>query len=352
MKQFVFSLLASGKNTDISLPEDFLDAQGLPFLRQYSDLLIFLKDSRVSYIYEDNEIIFQYGKISGKINVLLTENNKLRRIEVIPDFDNNKISAQKFDEFLSSVSDKHSLLLISEKDRISVNSSKKLAVASLIKLVVASIVFSQIRKNVLNIDSHVYIEEEYLSCLSTGLSHKDTGKEITVKELLNLMLIASDNSAMDIPIRILGNKCLSDYLHDTTKMRENISDFALPLSKDLYKNAWCSSEDGIKSRKRSLTEVEWTNGTDYFMSLDDIYGFASDLRFFEWLPWDGLNDGRRKIYKAGNAPGVCSFMCLNRKAEDKEFCLSYVINSTEHVPAVAQIYANMYAQKLIEKYQF
>ena len=189
MKQFVFSLLASGKNTDISLPEDFLDAQGLPFLRQYSDLLIFLKDSRVSYIYEDNEIIFQYGKISGKINVLLTENNKLRRIEVIPDFDNNKISAQKFDEFLSSVSDKHSLLLISEKDRISVNSSKKLAVASLIKLVVASIVFSQIRKNVLNIDSHVYIEEEYLSCLSTGLSHKDTGKEITVKELLNLRIL-------------------------------------------------------------------------------------------------------------------------------------------------------------------
>ncbi len=132
----------------------------------------------------------------------ITDEGKLDRLQVKPEVP----YIQSLSDLISALEKLHAsagIAMMSEKsNKTIVHSNTPLAVASLVKVVVASVIIRQIERGQLELNQTHIISASDISVLSAGLSVKNIGTVVTVKELLLLMLVFSDNSAMDILITL------------------------------------------------------------------------------------------------------------------------------------------------------
>ena len=337
----IYCLLCNNDKVEEEQIKELLDEDNFHFARNFAILLNSLKDKRVAYTLENDNILFDYKYFHGEVAVMLTETGKLRRIMMIPHISEHA-TPEVLEKMLSDLSNDYSILIDSDEGKYSVRADRKYAVSSLIKIAVASAVADRLKNGEIDEYDRTTIRENDISYLSTGLSAKDAGRRITVRELLSYMLIASDNTAMDILIRKTGEKNIDDFLSS-----HGSKDISIPLSKELYEKTWCSIKDEEMQRKRAMSDIEWKNGMDYFASLNDIYKISDTLRESRWLPWDELKDNEELIYKGGNAPGILSSFWTNRHKTDKNRCLAFTVNSSETIPMAAEICINECARRIL-----
>lgn len=334
----IFEIITSKTVTNIETTQKLLDSEGIQYVYQFTKLLNELKNESVKYSFNSNKIRYDYMGLNGEIKIMLTKLGFLRRIMVIPD-ETRDDSPKQFCKILENISNNYGFYIINDKYTFSKNKEHKLAVSSVIKFLVAAMIYESINCDKLSLNQIIKIKDSDLSVLSSGISKKDIGKNISIKELLSYMLIASDNTAMDI---LISKFSITEMKQLMIKIIGSYS--GIPKTKDLYSKAWSGEEDIM--REKSRFNVVWNDGLDYFLSLEDISKVCRSLQKSEWLPWDELEGEYSVIYKGGNAPGVLASVWSNRSIKDNNAFLGYVINSQHPIPLVVEIHLNEFAKRL------
>lgn len=90
--------------------------------------------------------------------------------------------------------------------------SKEYQAASLIKLPLMSLVFKESELNKLNLESVHSLKEEEKIGGSGSLQYADDGEILTIRELVELMGKASDNTAFNILVNKIGEDYFQDYI--------------------------------------------------------------------------------------------------------------------------------------------
>lgn len=306
------------------------------------------KSIEVRYTEKADEIQLRTNEIKGCLKVISGRSGKLDKLIIkpfVPEID----SIESLINTLSILGgDVDSCVSYEYIDTNFSAGKKSIAVSSLFKIVVSAALCDEIRKGHFKLSTRYRIQENDISFLSAGLRYKDIGQEVSIKDLLSLMLLASDNSAMDIVIKLIGITKLENYINRFS--REHNSNFLakIELSKILYGEAWNIKEVTQYEPKNYMNLVRWNLGFDYFFPLDLINQFSLELSNFEWLPWDDLGKEPIIIYKGGSAPGVLSALWCTRH-QSKNKVLSFAINRDEPYNILEELFAYESARKLLLK---
>lgn len=305
---------------------------------------------KASYTKDSNEIKLRTGKIDGCLKIISGSSGKLDKLIIKPYVS----EIRSIDSLIDSLSLLGGFVDVSGiYDGISIdknNGQKPMAVASLVKIIISAALCNEIRKENISLDYKYTIQEEDISYLSTGLTLKDIGKEVSIKELLSLILLASDNSAMDIVIKLIGISKIDKYVANFDLENKYRFSPEIKLTKILYGEAWGIKDLDHYNPKEYVDSVKWNLGFDYFAPLGLINKISLDLNKFEWLPWDELQTEKATIYKGGSAPGVLSAMWCTRKNETDRV-LSFAINRTEPYTILEELYAYECAREILLKFK-
>lgn len=338
--------------SDESLKSIVESKHGTIEIQKLRNLIEALRANKIKVFYtkDSNEIKLRTGNIDGCLKIISGSTGKLDKLIIKPYVP----EIESIDSLIDSLSLLGGLVDASgiyDGICIDENSGKKpMAVASLVKIIISAALCNEIRKENISLACKYTIQEEDISYLSTGLTLKDIGKEVSVKELLSLMLLASDNSAMDIVIKLIGISKIEKYVANFNQENKYHFSPEFKLTKKLYGKAWDIKDLDHYNPKEYVDSVKWNLGFDYFIPLDLINKISLDLNKFEWLPWDELPTAKVTIYKGGSAPGVLSAMWCTRESETDSI-LSFAINRTEPYTILEELYAYECARKILLKFK-
>lgn len=108
---------------------------------------------------------------------------------------------------------------INEDDRIyEYNSSKKLVSASLIKIPILLAILEKVKQGDISLNDTVLIREEEI--LEDTRVFEFGTRNYTLLELLNWMIITSDNTATNILIKKFGIKYINNYMEKELQLKE------------------------------------------------------------------------------------------------------------------------------------
>ncbi len=100
-------------------------------------------------------------------------------------------------------------------EKINVNGDQSFPMASVFKIPILSTVGKQLKEGKLSLDDRIELKEEYKSAGSGILPYFEAGISPTVRDLLTLMIIISDNTATDMTVDLLGGpQVVEDYMHE------------------------------------------------------------------------------------------------------------------------------------------
>lgn len=296
---------------------------------QLSDIINGIILSKASFILKDDYIKIKYRNLTFYITIKLSENGLIQRFRIIPVVPKLK-RIKELENVFSNFSSDYGILSTGFYNH-RYKSNDKFAVSSLIKLVVACAIYKMINDGLLDLLDIYTIRKEDLSYLSVGLSTNDIGRKITIKELISRLLLASDNTAMDILLKLINNKYLKSFMYFLTHENVNI----LP-TKYIYEKSWgVNLNNQDQKKEKIINNSVWHYGLDYFISLKHISKCLDYLMVQEWLPWDNIND-RSLIYKGGSSTGVLSSIWLKNDSFNSRFL--FVINSKKSINILEEIY--------------
>ncbi|MDI9232133.1 serine hydrolase [Staphylococcus caprae] len=294
------------------------------------------------------------GAISGYIDIYTDTDGYLDKFFLIPQ--TSKISnLDGFEAAIKKLNASYEIIWIhnDKKQLKKSNGLRNLAVASMVKIIIAGCVYDEVINGKIDFENEIEIRREHISVLSAGISEKDIGNSINIKNLLKNMLLISDNSAMDILIDFLGKEKINQYIRTNIleKYQKCLMD-NIKLTKSVYGEAWCFDQNSMKqSRHRSLTEVAWTKGLDYFIPLSTIGDVMKTILKNEWVPWDDLSTNEELVYKGGSAPGVLSCIWTSRKyIRNHNLQLLFAINREHVFSLLEELYIFECANKLLQQF--
>ncbi|HSJ36836.1 MAG TPA: serine hydrolase [Planococcus sp. (in: firmicutes)] len=116
----------------------------------------------------------------------------------------DELLESKVNKSLQNFSGKVSAVVETQNSRIDFNGQEQMKSASTIKLAVLLEAYRQVDHNLLNSYELVKLRPEDFTEGSGVLFHLDSIKELSINDLLALMIIVSDNTASNIAIRIVG----------------------------------------------------------------------------------------------------------------------------------------------------
>jgi len=228
--------------------------------------------------------------------------------------------------------------------------SQAIAVSSLLKTVVFLAVCQSVRDGALSWDAAVVIRADDISVLSGGLTNADVGRSLTVTELSASMLLASDNTALDVLARVVGHHVVDRTLADVLG-RDNSTTATTHFrpSGDVFREAWCpAGETETQWRQRALREVAHPRGLDYFLPLAAVDRTMVRLLEEDWTPWDAHAGGAdRLLYKGGSAPGVLAASWYAHR-EGTPVGLSLALNLPRPLVLMEELYVYECARRCAE----
>lgn len=208
-----------------------------------------------SYSYKD----YTFVEDEGKIKVLDTKfvNEDENKYTIIKNKVENKIS-----NIFTGVKGNYSVVFkdLNENDSLSINNSK-MPSASTIKIYVMIEAYNQVNQGKISLRDTVTLNDSMIVGGSGVLQYEPVGTEVTIEELINLMMVESDNVAANILIDKLGmtninttikslgcvdtelNRKMMDIeaLNKGIENYTSVNDLSLVLEK-LYKNQCIESQ--------------------------------------------------------------------------------------------------------------
>lgn len=325
-------------------------------ISQLRQLIYALKlgDIQFGFNSKENKIMMMDGLITGYIDLYVDQDGYLDKFFIIPQ--TTKISGiESFEIAVKKLKANYDIRFLhkDKREERKTNCINNLAIASMVKIIIAGCIYKGIENAHFNFETRIKIQKKHISVLSAGISDKDIGKFITIKELLRNMLILSDNSAMDILIDFLGKEKIKLFLKTINSKEYNVESVNnIELTKDIYGQAWCFDKHSEAIwRKRALTQVAWPQGLDYFIPLEIISRTMEFILKHDWVPWDDLNVDNDLIYKGGSAPGVlsCIWSLRNPNSPDN-LQLLFAFNRESVFSLLEELYIFECANKLLQCY--
>jgi beta-lactamase class A len=241
------------------------------------------------------------------------------------------------------------------------------AVSSLLKIFVQLCVSDAINRGSLNLATLYRVKASDLSHLSAGLSTDHIGSELSIADLCRLMIVRSDNSAMDILLDILGRSAVLATMERCGVAPELNS--PLRSTRELFEAAWGHSADSsahgpastmpaIDSdllRTTSLHRAAHSDGFDYYAPLSSVDTAMELLSTQSWSPWasvgtaltNAVGRDRAVQFKGGSAPGVLAASWHQRRGRVAHG-VGFAINSRTPLGALEEIYALTCAEELLQ----
>ncbi|UQS84133.1 serine hydrolase [Bombilactobacillus thymidiniphilus] len=308
------------------------------------DIITSLRRSNGEYkIMSFNEIIGNFSKITIKIIIIFDDNfdfmDKLLLEPIIP-------SIESFSDFNKAIKQvgNYTVAMSILKNNLpvgNVNSDEKMAVSSVIKMLVAAKVFYLLQLDDITLNTIYTIEDTDISLLSVGLCETNIGERISVKELLSRMLLASDNTAMDILINITSNHNFSDFYKYV-----GVNNYYVKKSKNLYSTAWNINRDNQYFKMNDHSKhIVWNKGKDYFLTTNEVCKITSFVTKQKWIPWHDI-PSTKMLYKGGSSPGVLSAV-WSTISQVKPIIFSFAINKNNDFMLIEEIYIYECARKIL-----
>ena len=133
------------------------------------------------------------------------------------------------------------------------NKERKVASASLVKLPIMAACFNAIAEGKLDSEKPVVLRARHKVSGSGKLKHAAEGTKLTIEELIELMIVESDNMATNMLIEIAGYDYLNTYFEKTGLKSTNISRKMMDM------------------KKRSQGIENYTTAGDIALILEKIY---------------------------------------------------------------------------------
>lgn len=253
----------------------------------------------------------------GSLTIVLTPGGLIRRIELEPDTP----SIDSWPEMVSAFAKTHLTygLRLECSGSTRMAGEDQLAVASLQKVIVAYAAFQCIDLGLLSLSDALKIHEDDICQLSIGISKPG---RFTVRQLISLALLASDNTAAD---KLLFEIRRKDVARDILQHVKS--------NKAVYE----ASSTQVAAFKRNV--VRWHYGEDHFLSLSEIARYWKFLGVASpWLPFDGLDaSDPGSIFKGGRSPGVFSGVWATRHS-NMPICIAFAVNSPHPLTLLDETY--------------
>ena len=214
--------------------------------------------------------------------------------------------------------------------RLDVNGDAPFPMASAFKIPILATACKQLMNGVIDLDSRVPLRDEDKSMGSGILPYFESGLEPSVRDLLTLMIIISDNTATDIMVDYLGGaRLIEGYMHELGLkeifFKLNCKDLLrhafppdvadLPLEEivkwttenDVLRDGLCFSKgpENNVSTANAMTELLRKVYGDLFpqdirqLALDILYRQQFNVRLSRFLPL-----GVKVAHKTGTIGGI------------------------------------------------
>ncbi|MDP4177235.1 MAG: serine hydrolase [Bacillota bacterium] len=109
----------------------------------------------------------------------------------------------------------------------SLNDKNRMPATSCIQVPIGMVLLKQVYENKINLNSKIFVSKNHMTD-GSGIIKEFDEKEYTIRELLNAMLIVSDNTAANIIIDLLGFTLINDYIEQmgltNTYLNRNMMD--------------------------------------------------------------------------------------------------------------------------------
>ncbi|WP_336805476.1 serine hydrolase [Bacillus subtilis] len=321
-------------------------------IKALSEIITGLKLGSVRYTYDGKNDVIKISdqQICGEIKLKTDSEGFLDKMWIIPHTP-DVLNVKSLNDAFMKLDASFKIIFSHNGDKESfVNGKQKnFAVSSLVKIAVTNAVYEAANEKVIDLDSKIEIFSEDLSVLTAGLSEKDVGEHYSIKELLSLMLLVSDNSAMDILIKVIGkDRIRNSLINIATENRITLSNPNINFTKEIFGGAWCYDNTPESTwRDRALKNVAWVKDFDYFIPLEMIVVLINKIIQNDWVPWDELKQTPTIIYKGGSAPGVLSALWSTRHIEEGKVSLIFSLNRTYPLTIIEELYIFECANKLL-----
>ncbi|AZZ54664.1 serine hydrolase [Rathayibacter iranicus] len=232
-----------------------------------------------------------------------------------------------------------------------------IAGSSLMKLFILDATLAAVESRALSLATECVIRQSDISYLSSGLTAAHVGKSISVGDLCSLLTLRSDNTAADLFLRILG----SEKILATAEFHGVPRTLNTPLlsTREYFLRAWGRGMESVAEhsvvdshlRERALKCIRYTDGLDYFITLESIDNVMRRLSERSWTPWHVENhpEGAPIMqFKGGSAPGVLAGSWLI-VGPDSARGLTFCLNGDRPFGAIEEVYAFSCAEALLSK---
>lgn len=345
----LYNMISKKENISIQQLKGIVSPNNIAQAGQLLNVITALQSEQIEVNQiNDNQLYISSGKIYGSVVTKLDENNFIQKVQILPKTPNicsvdELKSAFKFLGVQSDIAIGYNNSIISECKTL-----KKMAIASLVKVVIAAAVYREIELGRLSLEQEHLIGKNDLSFFSAGLRSDDIGHGLKIKDLLSLMLIASDNTATDILINLVGDERITSFMH-WIAMKSNIQgeSYSIATTKQIYGHAWGVKDPENYDVSSTIGNVKWYMGFDYFLPLSLVNVSMVYLLKQKWLPWNDLIV-KRPVYKGGSAPGVLSGIWAEKVSGDiKTF--SFTSNRHTEFSILEELYLYECARKMMRQ---
>ena len=104
---------------------------------------------------------------------------------------------------------------IESGEQVEVNGDQPFPMASVFKIPILATAGKQLKDGKINLDTRITLKDEDKSAGSGILPYFEAGVNPTVRDLLTLMIIISDNTATDMTVELLGGpQVVESYMHE------------------------------------------------------------------------------------------------------------------------------------------
>jgi len=247
-----------------------------------------------------NHITEQKGNNTSNNTTVMVENYK----RLVPYQNKSKEKLEDFNQVISAILGNESgdysigYCNLSEENPLLIN-SKKMPSASIIKLFIMVHAYKEVSLKALDLDEKLVVRQEDKVGGTGSLGSRQAGTTISIRELINLMITESDNTATNILINNLGfdkiNQTIKDMAFKDTTLQRKMMDFS-------------SAEQG----KENYTSVSDLVTVLYKIANNQCLGQPYDQEMLSILKRQkqrnmiprGVPDTYTVANKCGNLPGV------------------------------------------------
>ncbi len=188
---------------------------------------------------------------------------------------------------------------------IAIDADKIFPLGSVFKIPLMVEVFRQANEGIISLDEKLRLEPKYY-CIGTGiLQYLSPGTELTVRDLLTLMIIATDNTASEMLWKRIGIQRVNMLIRDLGLAKTSIylpwrEGFLLTMGKGPFKDlsvteaarTWKGLSDIERMKILNDIDAEYANLSveDFRREYENLYGMKEEKKFRTQREYDQVFD--------------------------------------------------------------